>query len=157
MKNTIFCSGIPVNEISIRYNRPQNLKFPIVKDVDDAIKIFRPCFETDRINYKEFFFAMFLSGASEVLAISLIGIGTEKAVLVSNQEIVSAALLLGAQGVIVAHNHPANTLKFSEYDKKVSKKLMLALNLYNINFIDHLVFTKDDEISLFTEHEELFN
>ncbi len=100
---------------------------------------------------------MYLSQSSEILAISLIGIGCQNGVLVSSQEIVSSALLLNAQGVIVAHNHPGNSLKFSEPDKKLSVQLMQALNLFNINFIDHFVFTKSDTLSLFKEHEELFD
>lgn len=52
------------------------------------------------------------------------------------------ALEVGATGIILAHNHPSGTLKPSEADKQLTKKLKTAGESLDIKVLDHLIITE---------------
>jgi len=48
----------------------------------------------------------------------------------------------------VAHNHPSGNLKPSQEDLNITKKLIEAGKIMNINLLDHLIITDFDFNSL---------
>jgi DNA repair protein RadC len=41
------------------------------------------------------------------------------------------------------HNHPSGQLRPSEPDKKITKKLKRAANLFDIKLLDHMIVTSE--------------
>jgi len=55
------------------------------------------------------------------------------------REIVSRALMLGARGVALVHNHPTPGISFSDEDKIITRRLMFLLAEINITLYDHFL------------------
>jgi DNA repair protein RadC len=50
--------------------------------------------------------------------------------------------------MILAHNHPSGNLHPSESDKKLTKKILEAGKLLDINVIDHLIIGRHKSLIL---------
>lgn len=58
------------------------------------------------------------------------------------REVAKRALELGADGVILTHNHPGQTVKPSQADMKLTRTLQEALALIDVNVRDHIIVTR---------------
>ncbi len=84
-----------------------------------------------------------------LLGISHIAKGDNSFVQIDVKRIVEAALHNGATKVIIAHNHPAETLSPSIDDINATKKLSVTLLSMHIILVDHIIFTTNDCFSFF--------
>lgn len=55
-------------------------------------------------------------------------------------------------GIILCHNHPSGTLKPSEADKDITKKIKAAAKLLDISVLDHIIITPDGEYYSFADN-----
>ena len=62
-------------------------------------------------------------------------------------EILSEAILLGARGMVLAHNHPSEIAKLSPGDIQISKRLSTVCSALDMTLIDHIVFAGNDHYS----------
>lgn len=131
------------NEVRIHYERPIFNSIKVVKCSEDSEKILREFLDDKRIDYKEFFWVILLTNANQVLGISEIGVGNSTSVIANLKEIYQLALLANASAIIVAHNHPSGKLEPSKSDKNLTNKLIEALKLLDITFLDHLILTSE--------------
>jgi DNA repair protein RadC len=60
-------------------------------------------------------------------------------------------LEMGATGLILCHNHPSGTLKPSDADRQITKKLKLAGESLDIKVLDHLIVTENGYMSFSDE------
>ncbi|MFR3166154.1 MAG: JAB domain-containing protein [Hungatella sp.] len=60
-------------------------------------------------------------------------------------------LQLDAVAVILAHNHPGNTLRASDQDIAITNQLREALGSLAIKIYDHIIVGADQAISLYQE------
>ncbi len=89
-----------------------------------------------------------LNNRKEPLACTVVNTGNITAVEAGTREIIEIALRTGATTVVLAHNHPAGHAVPSVEDIAVTKQLVSALNLVNVALYDHLIFAKNEYISL---------
>ena len=61
------------------------------------------------------------------------------------------ALAQGATALILVHNHPSGTLKPSQADKDITKKIKQAGLLLDIKVLDHLIVTEKTYFSFADE------
>ena len=59
---------------------------------------------------------------------------------------------VGATGIILVHNHPSGTLKPSEADKQLTKKLKSAGESLDIKVLDHVIITEKSYFSFADEN-----
>jgi DNA repair protein RadC len=59
--------------------------------------------------------------------------------LVDVRLIFKNALEIGATGIVLCHNHPSGTLKASEADIKITRKIKLAADSLDITILDHII------------------
>jgi len=52
-----------------------------------------------------------------------------------------------AAAVILAHNHPSGNLRASEADKRITGNVKEALKLVDIELLDHLILTYEEEFA----------
>ena len=135
------------NEVQIHYQRPLFNPEKAIRSSDDSEKLLRNFIDDKRIDYKEFFWAILLSNANQVLGISEIGVGSTTGVSVNVKEIYQLALLTNASAIIVAHNHPSGKLVPSIADKNITQKLKDAFGLLDIKLLDHLILTSESFVS----------
>lgn len=51
----------------------------------------------------------------------------------------TGALLSGATGIFLAHNHPGGSMKPSRNDIAITKKMIAAAEVLDLRFLDHLI------------------
>lgn len=92
---------------------------------------------------QEYFVVLSLDGANRLIAKRIITIGTLTSSLVHPREVFSDAITDRAASVIVAHNHPSGNLRPSMADLEVTERLRRTAEVLGINFLDHIIVTKD--------------
>jgi len=87
----------------------------------------------------ESFHALFLNHSSKVVHHRCISQGGMTATVVDPKIVFKEALLYKATKILVCHNHPSGSLKASLADINITKKLVQAGRLLDIEVIDHLI------------------
>jgi DNA repair protein RadC len=88
---------------------------------------------------EEVFYLICLDSQLKVLYPALISEGTVKDALVHPRHVVEAAIRHKAASVILAHNHPAGSVKPSSHDHKLTRHLVQALGAIEIQVVDHII------------------
>lgn len=88
---------------------------------------------------EEVFYAICLDSRLRVLYPALISEGTVKDALVHPRHVVEAAVRHKAATVILAHNHPAGSVKPSIHDHKLTRNLVQALGGISVQVVDHII------------------
>lgn len=105
---------------------------------------------------KEHFLVLTLDGAHQVIRIRIITIGLLNRCLVHPREVYHSAILDGAAGIILAHNHPSGNLTPSTEDRDITRRLYQAGQIIGIPVLDHLILSSKGFYS-FQETGELLN
>lgn len=114
-----------------------------IKSSSDAAKIFREAYPDGQIEYRELSYAMYLSRDNKVLAIQKISEGGTVSTVVDVKMIMQSALKTNSHRIILCHNHPSGALKPSETDIKLTKKLIQAGVILEIEITDHIILTEE--------------
>ena len=73
--------------------------------------------------------------------------GTLNQVAVHPREVIKSAMDKGAAAIILVHNHPSGIVKPSHADIEITKNIVQAGNVVDINVLDHLIISKDNVYS----------
>ena len=132
------------SEVEIIYKSkvPASKRVQIRHSVD-AFKLFWEHWDKDKIEYCEQFKIMLLNQKNSVLGIAEISSGGISATIIDARIILQHALKCHSVGLILAHNHPSSNPTPSESDVSVTKKLIEAGKLMDIQVLDHLVICAD--------------
>ncbi len=95
----------------------------------------------------EEFKTLFLNSRNQLIAVETLQTGTVNKAVVYPRKIVERALYNHAVNVIIAHNHPAGTLKPSQDDCAVTKVIKAALKTVEISLLDHIIIGGNDYFS----------
>jgi len=95
----------------------------------------------------EEFKTVFLDGGNQLITVETLRTGTVNRSVVYPRKVVERALYNHATGVIIAHNHPAGTLKPSEDDCTITKAIKDALKTVDITLLDHIIIGNNDYYS----------
>jgi len=90
----------------------------------------------------EEFWIIYLNNANKILSKSQLSKGGITGTVVDVRLVFKTALELGAVGIILVHNHPSGTLKPSEADKQITKKLKTGGEQLDIKILDHVIVTE---------------
>ena len=96
---------------------------------------------------KEHFWVLALSDANKILSLELVALGTNNRVNAKPADILAIPLQKQAQGVILIHNHPSESLKASEADKDFTDMIIQACRLVKIPVLDHVIITEHSYFS----------
>lgn len=69
----------------------------------------------------------------------------------SARKIVDFALRTKASGLVLAHNHPSGSIRPSQDDVDITRRLAFVLASIEVPLLDHYIFTDEDCFS-FEEH-----
>ncbi len=89
----------------------------------------------------EVFGVLFLNTQHELISFEIMFRGTIDAASIYPREVAKAALLHNAAAVIFTHNHPSGCTKPSEADKRITSRLVDALQLLDVRTLDHIIAT----------------
>jgi DNA repair protein RadC len=97
---------------------------------------------------REHFVGFYLNARNQLLARILVSVGSLSASIVHPREVFEPAIVRGAAGVIVAHNHPSGDPEPSPEDISVTRRLADAGALLGIELLDHVVVAERGYVSL---------
>ena len=76
--------------------------------------------------------------------------------IVDCQLVYRNALLLGADAIILVHNHPSGIIAPSEKELKISSAIYKAGEALQLRLIDHLIVTDHDYFAIMAQRPDLF-
>lgn len=136
-------------ELSNRRYIGEFFELPTISGSQDAFKLFRAHLTDQNV---ESFMTIFLNQGNKVLKVDQRnGFGSISQVIVDLRGIFKKALLYNATGIIVGHNHPSGTVKPSEEDKNITKKIKAVCGIMDINLLDHIIIGMNDYFSFAEE------
>ena len=97
---------------------------------------------------REKFLSVMLNAQNQIIGIDEVSVGSLTATVVHPREVFKSAILANAAAIILVHNHPSGNLNPSKEDKEVTEKIKKAAEILNINFLDHIIITKNGYTSL---------
>lgn len=92
---------------------------------------------------REHFIVLCLKTDNRIAGINTVSIGSLKATMACPREVFKPAILLNANSIIIAHNHPSSNLKFSEEDLAITNRLVEAGKILDILVLDHILTGHD--------------
>ena len=99
----------------------------------------------------EVFAVLFLDAHNRLLSYQAMFRGSLSQTMVYPREVAKTALILGADGVVLAHNHPGGTVKPSQADMKLTRTLQDALALIDVTVRDHIIVAQGKYLSMAEE------
>ncbi|HLT50041.1 MAG TPA: DNA repair protein RadC [Aequorivita sp.] len=100
----------------------------------------------------EEFWILYLNNSNKIIKSAQLSKGGITGTVVDVRLAFKEALQLGAVGIILAHNHPSGTLKPSQADIQLTKKLKIAGDSLDIKVLDHLIITEKAYFSFADEN-----
>jgi len=106
-----------------------------------AMVIARP-YEAER------FHVLFVDKDRSYLGDAPLGAGGINSLSLRMRDLFSKALSLGANGILVAHNHPSGQCRPSRADIVSTRRLETVATALDIELVDHLIYTKSAVYSM---------
>jgi DNA repair protein RadC len=96
---------------------------------------------------REVFMVLFLDPQNRLIASDELFSGTLTQASVYPREVIKRALYHNAASVIFAHNHPSGLAEQSRADEVLTKHLISALALVDIQVLDHVIVAGNQTLS----------
>lgn len=112
-------------------------------------------FYSDDIGIFESFFILLLNRANVTTGYAKISQGGVAGTVVDIRIICKYAVEALASGVIIAHNHPSGLLKPSPPDLELTTRVKKALDIFQINLLDHIILSETGYYS-FADEGQLY-
>ncbi len=135
-------------ELSRRRQASRVLQKTVIQTSSDAALFFKPLLADQ---HHETFYVMFLNHANKVLHCKCISSGGMSSTVADPRIIFREALDLHATKMILCHNHPSGSLRPSQADISVTKKIKSAAALFDIEVLDHIIVAETGYLSLVEE------
>ena len=134
-----------VAEVGLTYrNRVPKKDRKQIFDSYTAYKVLKENFSDDTMDYRETFKVLYLNHSCQVLGCSTISEGGITNTLADVRMIIQGALLTNATAMILAHNHPSGSTRPSRQDDELTRKIVAAANLMDIQVNDHIILTSEE-------------
>jgi DNA repair protein RadC len=97
---------------------------------------------------RERFVAIALDAKNRPKARYHVAEGCSDACPVDPREVFAPAIVVGASGLLVAHNHPSGDLEPSEQDRVITGQLACLAAMLRLPLIDHIIVGRNDYCSM---------
>jgi len=131
----------------IRLVRDGNQRIPdrrVTRPVDAAAILQAYLEGADR----EHFVVILLNTKHQVIGINTVSIGSLDATQITGREVFKPAILANAAAVVLGHNHPSGDPTPSPSDVAVTRTMVNAGKLLNIDVVDHIIIGDRQHLSL---------
>lgn len=132
-------------ELSKRINSYTEKQQPKITQAQDIVNLLK-----SHLQHKtqEHTIGIYLNTQQRIITQKTISIGTLNASLIHPRDIFKPAITNAAAGIILIHNHPSGDATPSKEDIEITKQLIQAANLLDIDFLDHIIIAKKNYTSL---------
>ncbi len=114
----------------------------------DGHEVARAIQNEETLDYLESFFIIMLNRSNRVIGYKLVSTGGVNGTTVDSNVVFAAAILAGAKGLVLVHNHPSGNVNPSESDIQVTRQLKAGGRVLEIQVIDHIILAGDSYTSL---------
>lgn len=129
-----------VAEMQLTYRNPQPPdKRMRIENTTQAYHVLRSFYPDETIECKEFVKVLLMNTGAEVIGCVQVAEGGLKQAYVDVRNVLQAALLSNASGIILSHNHPSGKVCPSNEDRELTHHLSQLCDLMNIELIDHII------------------
>lgn len=111
---------------------------PKILSPEDAVKC---CYELQS-KRKENFVVLYLNSRKMLLGKEYITLGSADVSYIDPREVFIPALKYNSSGIIIIHNHPSGEPTPSQEDKEITKHILSAGELLNIELVDHIIISE---------------
>jgi DNA repair protein RadC len=136
-------------ELGNRLSRKRVSEKVTVNSPEDAAALIQ--YEMGGLDHEEIWILL-LDTRNKVIEIRHVYIGSLNSAFARSGELFKPAILNNAAGMILVHNHPSGDPNPSPDDIAMTRNLVQAGKLLDIDFVDHLVITPDNFVSLKERH-----
>ena len=141
---------LSISEIKISYNpKLKTSELPKVSSSEDAFNVILHQWED--IHYRESFAIILLNRANKCLGFTFVSKGGLSGTVADPKVIFQTALKANASSIILVHNHPSGNLQPSQNDINLTKNIVKAGKLLELQAIDHLIVSDDSYFSFADE------
>jgi DNA repair protein RadC len=112
---------------------------------EDIAKIFIPIL---RDEIKENFIVICLNSANRIIKYEVISIGNLNSSIVHPREVFKVAIDNNSANLVILHNHPSGNPEPSKEDIQITKRLVDAGKLMDIQIFDHIIIAGEKFTSL---------
>lgn len=130
--------------------RKEDIKLKTIMSSADAAKVMGPILR-DLVH--EEFWVVLLNTAKKEIARYRIGLGGINATSVDLKIIMKYAIVNNASAIILYHNHPSGNIMPSQQDKNLTKYIVRAADMFDINVLDHIIIAGHNYYSFSDEGE----
>lgn len=138
-----------VGELVLHYKRKpvkENYNLQHTDGVGQFVR--KVCIGLDKMEVKEYLYAIMLNQAGNVLGYIKMSEGTRNNTNLDFGHLVAAMICHNAIGCVLAHNHPSGNCTPSESDIELTKMLQKRLKVLGMVLHDHVVVTVHDCTSI---------
>lgn len=138
-------SVIYANELSLSYRRSVPLSDSQCHRLNSSRRIadfLRIIWDKEDLAIREAFYLLCFSTSMDLVGFYKLAEGGMDVVSVDTRLLFSTALLCRSSSIVVAHNHPSGTLKPSNADKMITKRIAAGGELLGIKLQDHIILTE---------------
>ena len=135
-----------VAEIAIDY-KPIYTNQPQITSIQDTHDLIRRLWDKEKLSLQEQFVALFFNTPLKMIGYRVISTGNMTGCLVDVKLLCSLALHSLCSFVVIAHNHPSGNINPSKYDIAITLKIKNALQLIDVELLDHFILVENGYIS----------
>ncbi len=142
-----------INEIEVSYRH--KIPAPFWKKIDtseDAAELLYEYWNKSTIGLHESFKVLLLDNSHKVKGIYEISKGGITGTLVDVRILFAVILKTLSTSVILSHNHPSGNMQVGEADRKVTKKIQKAAQLFDVKVLDHVILAPDGSYYSFSDN-----
>lgn len=133
-----------VAEIKVSYQpKYKACERPKISQSKDAYDVLISNWDQDKLQLCEQCYVLLLNRANNVIGMREISSGGFGMTVVDPKMVFSIALKGCASGLVLAHSHPSGNLKPSQADLTITRKLVEAGRLLDLEVLDHLIITSN--------------
>ena len=136
-------------ELGNRLSRERPIERVIINSPEEAANLVR--YEMSGLDHEEIW-TMLLDTRNKLIEIKHIYVGSLNSAFARTAEIFKPAILANAAGIILAHNHPSGESNPSPEDIAMTRNLVQAGRMLDIDLVDHLVIAANEFTSLKERH-----
>jgi DNA repair protein RadC len=141
-------SVVAAMELGRRRRESEVLERKVISSSKDAFEIFQP--NLADCPYEEFW-VLLLKRSNQIIGKYAVSQGGVSGTVADPKRIFNLALQHLASGIILCHNHPSGSVKPSEQDIAITKKIKSGTLLLDINLLDHIIIGEEKYYSFADE------
>ena len=142
-----------VNEIKISYReKVATLKSDPIKSSKHAAKLLYNNWDNGTIGLQESFKILLLNNSNKVKGVYPLSVGGITGTLVDIRILFAIVLKTLSVGILLAHNHPSYKLEPSEADKRLTRKIKEAAQLFDVKVLDHIIIVPNGDYYSFADN-----